>query len=143
MIKEIQLRVTINEEKQEGILLKKAARSLKLDTHSISGIKVLRKSIDARKNSIIFNYKLAIYIKEKIPEDPTYTFLYKDVSKKTILLYLKKSGYYWAVSIAGLIFLVSYGEIMGENFYRILYSFVVSVTIPHIFLINNILSESN
>ena len=81
MIKEIQLRVTINEEKQEGILLKKAARSLKLDTHSISGIKVLRKSIDARKNSIIFNYKLAIYIKEKIPEDPTYTFLYKDVSK--------------------------------------------------------------
>ena len=70
-------------------------------------------------------------------------YLYKDVSKKTILLYLKKSGYYWAVSIAGLIFLVLYAEIMGENFYRILYSFIVSVTIPHIFLINNILSESN
>ena len=81
MIKEIQLRVTINEEKQEGILLKKTARSLKLDSHSISGIKVLRKSIDARKNPIIFNYKLAVYIKEKIPEAPTYTFLYKDVSK--------------------------------------------------------------
>ncbi|MDG2052827.1 MAG: FAD-binding protein, partial [Flavobacteriaceae bacterium] len=81
MIKEIQLRLSINEEKQEGILLKKAARSLKLDTHSISGIKLLRKSIDARKNLIIFNYKLAVYIKEKIPEAPTYKFLYKDVSK--------------------------------------------------------------
>lgn len=70
-------------------------------------------------------------------------YLYKEVSKKTILLYLKKSGYYWAVSIAGLVFLVYYGQIMGDNFYRILYSFVVSVTIPHIFLINNILSKPN
>jgi uncharacterized FAD-dependent dehydrogenase len=81
MIKEIQLRVTINEEKQEGILLKKAARSLRTDKNFITGIKVLRKSIDARKNPIIFNYKVAIYIKEKMPEASNYTFLYKDVSK--------------------------------------------------------------
>lgn len=81
MIKEIQLRVTISEEKQEGILLKKAARSLKIEGKSITGIKVLRKSIDARKNPIIFNYKLSVYLKEKMPEVPTYSFLYKDVSK--------------------------------------------------------------
>lgn len=81
MIKEIQLRLTISEEKQEGILLKKAARSLKIDGKSITGIKVLRKSIDARKNPIIFNYKLSVYLKEKMPEVPTYSFLYKDVSK--------------------------------------------------------------
>tara|TARA_B110000444_G_scaffold238417_1_gene251989 strand:+ start:3288 stop:4160 length:873 start_codon:yes stop_codon:yes gene_type:complete len=70
-------------------------------------------------------------------------YLYKDVNRKTILLYLRNSGYYWGISLAGLIFIVSYGEIMGDNFYRILYSFVASVTIPHIFLMNNILSESN
>ena len=81
MIKEIQLRVTISEEKQEGILLKKAARSLKIDEQSITRVKVLRKSIDARKNPIIFNYKLSVYLKEKMPEVPTYSFLYKDVSK--------------------------------------------------------------
>ena len=81
MIKEIQLRVTISEEKLEGILLKKAARSLKIDEQSITGVKVLRKSIDARKNPIIFNYKLSVYLKEKMPEVPTYSFLYKDVSK--------------------------------------------------------------
>ena len=81
MIKEIQLRVTISEKKQEGILLKKAARSLKIDEQSITGVKVLRKSIDARKNPIIFNYKLSVYLKEKMPEVPTYSFLYKDVSK--------------------------------------------------------------
>ena len=81
MIKEIQLRVTINEEKQEGILLKKVARFLKIDKHFITGIKVLRKSIDARKNPIFFNYKVAVYIKENVPETSSYTFLYKDVSK--------------------------------------------------------------
>ncbi|MBN09033.1 MAG: hypothetical protein CMC79_01480 [Flavobacteriaceae bacterium] len=68
-------------------------------------------------------------------------FLYKEISKKTVLLYLKNSGSYWAISLSGLIFLFSYGEIMGENFYLILYSFVLSITIPHIFLIHNILSK--
>jgi uncharacterized FAD-dependent dehydrogenase len=81
MIKEIQLRVTVSEEKQEGILIKKAARSLKIDGKSITGIKVLRKSIDARKNPIIFNYKISVYLKEKMPEVTNYSFLYKDVSK--------------------------------------------------------------
>ena len=81
MIKEIQLRVPIKEEKQEGILLKKAARTLRIDKHSITGIKVLRKSIDARKSPIIFNYKVAVYIKEKMPETSNYSFEYKDVSK--------------------------------------------------------------
>jgi uncharacterized FAD-dependent dehydrogenase len=81
MIKEIQLRVPISEEKHEGILLKKAARVLRIDIKTISGVKVLRKSIDARKAKIIFNYKVAVYIKEKLPETSTYSFQYKDVSK--------------------------------------------------------------
>jgi uncharacterized FAD-dependent dehydrogenase len=85
MIKEIQLRVPISEEKHEGILLKKAARVLRIDIKTISGVKVLRKSIDARKAKIIFNYKVAVYIKEKLPETSTYSFQYKDVSKaKTV-----------------------------------------------------------
>ena len=81
MIKEIQLRVPISEEKQEGILLKKAARVLRIEPKTITGVKVLRKSIDARKAKIIFNYKVAVYVKEKMPESSTYSFQYKDVSK--------------------------------------------------------------
>ncbi len=81
MIKEIQLRVPINEEKQEGILLKKVIRKLRLNSSDINGIKVLRKSIDARKSPIIFNYKIAVFIKEKMPETSNYIFEYKDVSK--------------------------------------------------------------
>ena len=81
MIKELQLRVTINEEKQEGILLKKVNRKLRLNKSDINGIKVLRKSIDARKSPIVFNYKVAVFIKEKMPETSNYIFEYKDVSK--------------------------------------------------------------
>ncbi|WP_104734717.1 NAD(P)/FAD-dependent oxidoreductase [Hanstruepera ponticola] len=81
MIKELQLRVTLKEETIPDILLKKSAESLSLSHHDISGIKVLRKSIDARKPKIIFNYKVAVYIKEPLPEKSEYQFHYKDVSK--------------------------------------------------------------
>jgi len=80
MIKEIQLRITIHEEKQEGFLTKKAALFLGIEANEITGIKVLRKSIDARKATIIFNYKLAVYIDEQIPKSSNYKFLYNDVS---------------------------------------------------------------
>ena len=81
MIKELQLRIAINEDKKEDILLIKASRILDLDKKSISGIKILRKSIDARKSPVVFNYKVAVYIKEKIPEFSNYNFNYKDVAK--------------------------------------------------------------
>ena len=80
MIKEIQLRVTIQDEKQDNILIKKAAHNLGIDEKEINAIKVLRKSIDARKVQIIFNYKIAVYINEQLPEDIIKTFNYKDVS---------------------------------------------------------------
>lgn len=81
MIKEIQLRVNLIEERKENILNYKAAKQLSINTTEITAIKVLRKSIDARKKDIIFNYKVAVYIKEEIPEKSEYIFEYKDVSK--------------------------------------------------------------
>tara|TARA_R110002012_G_scaffold322100_1_gene555540 strand:+ start:24309 stop:25859 length:1551 start_codon:yes stop_codon:yes gene_type:complete len=81
MVKDIQLRVTLVEEERADILLIKASQFLDISRDKISGIKVLRKSIDARKPKIIFNYKVAVYINEPIPETSEYTFDYKDVSK--------------------------------------------------------------
>jgi uncharacterized FAD-dependent dehydrogenase len=80
MIQEIQLRTNLIEERKEGILLLKAARQLRVDSKEISGIKVLRKSIDARKKETFFNYKVAVYINESVPQKSEYTFDYKDVS---------------------------------------------------------------
>jgi len=81
MIKDVQLRVTLKEESIPDILLKKAAQWLSISPEEISGIKILRKSIDARKPKIIFNYKVSVFIKEPIPKTSEYTFKYQDVSK--------------------------------------------------------------
>jgi len=80
MIKEIQLRINIEVQNQEDALKKKAARSIGVNFNDIWGIKVLRKSIDARKPVILFEYKIAVYIKEEIPESSPKSFDYKDVS---------------------------------------------------------------
>ncbi|MFD2822132.1 NAD(P)/FAD-dependent oxidoreductase [Lacinutrix iliipiscaria] len=80
MIKDLQLRISLKEEEIPNILLKKAASWLSIPVDDISGIKVLRKSIDARKPKIIFNYKIAVYIKEPLPKTSEYQFDYKEVS---------------------------------------------------------------
>jgi uncharacterized protein len=81
MVKDIQLRITLLEEAQQNILVTKSAQFLKIKVDNITGIKVLRKSIDARKPQIIFNYKIAVYIKEVLPKTSEYIFNYQDVSK--------------------------------------------------------------
>ncbi|WP_237274522.1 NAD(P)/FAD-dependent oxidoreductase [Tenacibaculum ovolyticum] len=81
MVKELQLRVNLIEEKKEDILKKKASKKLDIALSTITAIKVLRKSIDARKKDIIFNYKVAVYINEPLPNTSDYIFEYKDVSK--------------------------------------------------------------
>ncbi len=81
MVKEIQIRINLHEESQDDILLYKASKLLVVDKKEITAIKVLRKSIDARKPEIKFNYKIAVYIGESIPEKSNYIFDYKDVSK--------------------------------------------------------------
>jgi hypothetical protein len=80
MVKEIQLRVNLIEERKENMLLFKASKQLGVDKSEISAVKVLRKSIDARKKDIIFNYKVAVYIDEQVPDKSDYLFEYKDVS---------------------------------------------------------------
>lgn len=81
MVHELQLRVNLLEERKTDILRYKASASLGIEPTEISGIKILRKSIDARKKDIIFNYKVAVYIDEEMPGQGAYSFDYKDVSK--------------------------------------------------------------
>jgi len=99
MVKEIQLRIKLKEEKIEGFLKLKASRVLKIDRRDISTIKVLRKSIDARKSTIYFNYKIAVYIRESLPESSLYSFDYKDVSnaKEVHIIGFGPAGMYAAL----------------------------------------------
>jgi uncharacterized FAD-dependent dehydrogenase len=81
MVKEIQIRINLHEESQKDILAYKASKLLEVDKKDITAVKVLRRSIDARKLEIKINYKIAVYINESIPEKSNYIFDYKDVSK--------------------------------------------------------------
>lgn len=79
MVKNLQIRLTLEEEAQKGSLQQKAANYLGLSEEAFT-LKILRKSIDARKATVVFNYKLAAYIGEDIAEN-RYHFDVKDVSK--------------------------------------------------------------
>lgn len=81
MVEELQLRITLKEEERSDILVLKSAQALNIPKGDITGVKVLRKSIDARKANIIFNYKVAVYVRETLPTTSNYKFDYKDVSK--------------------------------------------------------------
>lgn len=80
MVRNIQLRINLKEALQEDILKKKAAKHLGMAEKDIA-IKVLRKSIDARKPTVYFNYKIAVYTGENSPESSAYSFTYQNVSK--------------------------------------------------------------
>ncbi len=99
MVKEIQVRTNLIEEKKSEILLNKASRKLGIDANEIVGVKVLRKSIDARKKETFFNYKIAVYINEPIPENSAPVFDYKEVSsaKEIHIVGFGPSGMYAAL----------------------------------------------
>ncbi len=80
MVRNLQLRLSLEDEGQKGSLERKAAQLLGLSENEFK-LKILRKSIDARKPKIVFNYKLAVYIGEGLPEQPEYEFNYREVSK--------------------------------------------------------------
>ncbi len=81
MVKELQLRISLKEEGIADILVIKSASILQLKKETITGVKVLRKSIDARQPKIFFNYKVTVYIQEPLPQTTQYQFKYKNVSK--------------------------------------------------------------
>jgi uncharacterized FAD-dependent dehydrogenase len=81
MVKEMQFRLPLKESKDENILKRKVAHYLSITLNDITAIKILKKSIDARKPTIVINYKLKVYINEKIEDKTIYNFFYKNVSK--------------------------------------------------------------
>jgi len=99
MVKEIQVRTNLIEEKKTGTLVYKASSKLGIDPIEIMGVKVLRKSIDARKKETFFNYKIAVFINEPVPEKTPPTFTYKEVfnAKEIHIIGFGPSGMYAAL----------------------------------------------
>ena len=80
MIQTLQIKLTLEEEARSEILKEKTAKRLGIPPGEISGIVILRKSIDARKSIVYFNYKIRAYINENLPRTNPPQFVYRDVS---------------------------------------------------------------
>ncbi|MCG2461908.1 FAD-binding protein [Flavobacteriaceae bacterium F89] len=80
MIHHLQIKLTLEEESRPGLIKEKVANRLGIAREDISGIVLLRKSIDARKFTVYFNYKIKAYVNEAVPQSSPPPFIYKDVS---------------------------------------------------------------
>lgn len=80
MIKELQLRVLPKIAASDQELKNYIAKEYALNAREIKAIRVLKRSIDARQRTVLFNLKVAVYVNE-IPTNEEYTSIeYKDVS---------------------------------------------------------------
>lgn len=80
MIKELQLRVLPKIAASDQELKNYIAKEYALNAREIKAIRVLKRSIDARQRTVLFNLKVAVYVNE-IPTDDEFTSVeYKDVS---------------------------------------------------------------
>lgn len=88
MTQEIQLRLLPEQAASEQSIADYAAREMAIDRRTITAVRVLRRSIDARQRIIFVNIKARLYINE-VPWDDEYTrTVYPDVSagKRVIIV---------------------------------------------------------
>ena len=80
MIQEFQLRVLPQQAATESFLKTYVANEKGIDARSITHIRILKRSIDARQRTIFVNLKVRVYVNEQ-PTDEAYTpTVYQDVS---------------------------------------------------------------
>ena len=82
MTREIQTRMLPHEAATDRGLKERVAKELAIDARTITHIRVLRRSIDARQRTIYVNLKLRVYINEEPQDDAFARVLYNKVEKR-------------------------------------------------------------
>ena len=98
MIKEIELVCPPEQHEDEGALRKLAAVALKTSPNQITGLKILKRSIDARGRKVVYRMQVRAFINEPyIPE--SYTVNYPNVSnaKPVIIIGAGPAGLFAAL----------------------------------------------
>jgi hypothetical protein len=80
VIQDLNIRVTPREAADIDALKAVAVKELRLAGQRISGVRIARRSIDARQRRVMVNLLLHVYIDQPLPDGPEYTPpVYKDV----------------------------------------------------------------
>ena len=82
MTREIQTRMLPHEAATDRGLKERVAKELAIDARTITHIRVLRRSIDARQRTIYVNLKLRVYINEEPQDDAYARAIYNKVEKR-------------------------------------------------------------
>ncbi|MFI5139781.1 MAG: FAD-dependent protein [Sphingobacteriales bacterium] len=86
MIKEIEIVCPPGQQEDELVLKQIAAATLNISPQKISGIKILKRSIDARGRKVVYRMQLQVFIEEAYTPE-TFTVNYPDVkNSKTVII---------------------------------------------------------
>ena len=83
MTQDIQLRVEPKAAASDLVLQTIASTNLDIDVNRIKGVRIVKRSIDARQRKIMINVTLRVYVDEPVPEHALYTPIeFPDVTGK-------------------------------------------------------------
>ncbi|MDB5110417.1 MAG: dependent oxidoreductase [Mucilaginibacter sp.] len=98
MIKEIEIVCPPGQQEDEGVLKKLAASALNINLQKITGIQILKRSIDARGRKVVYRMQVKVFVDQ--PYQPeTYTVNYPDVknAKPVIIVGAGPAGLFAAL----------------------------------------------
>ena len=98
MIKETEIVCSPEQHEEESALQRLAAAALKIPPNQITGIKILKRSIDARGRKVVYRMQVRVFINEPYIAE-TYTIKYPDVknAKSVIIIGAGPAGLFAAL----------------------------------------------
>ena len=102
MIQELQLRVHPRTASSQGEIARHIARHHDIDVNAIQGIRVLKRSIDARQRQVVVNLKVRVYIGEPMTRDylvPPVEYHPVDGKRQAIVVGMGPAGLFAALRL--------------------------------------------
>lgn len=98
MIKEIEIVCSPEQHEDEAALKKLAASALKISVHQVSGLKILKRSIDARGRKVVYRMQVQVFIGEPYqPEAYIIKYPYVKDAKPVIIIGAGPAGLFAAL----------------------------------------------
>lgn len=102
MIEELQIRVTPRVAASDDAIKGVAASELRVDSRRISGIRIIKRSIDARKRQVMVNLKLRAYVDQPLTDDylvPPIEYKSVDGSRQAVVVGAGPGGLFAALRL--------------------------------------------